>query len=113
PTPPTPTPFPYTTLFRSRSGSPGRARQRGRRRQLRLALLVAVDRARREPLRVRRLRTVSAPALRHDRGGHRVDPVAPRRDGRGVPEASLLGAAEAREAAERILPPARLRVVPG
>ena len=35
------------------------------------------------------------------------------RDGRGVPEASFLGAAEARSAAERVLPLPWLRVVPG
>ena len=36
-----------------------------------------------------------------------------RRHGRGLPQAPLLGAAEAQAAAERVLPRARLRVVPG
>ena len=39
------------------------------------------------------LRALPAPALRHDRGRHRLGAVVPRRDGRGLPQASLLGAA--------------------
>ena len=53
------------------------------------------------------------PALRHHRGRHRLAALAARRDGRGLPEASLLGAPEAPAAAQRVLPSARLRVVPG
>ena len=75
------------------------AGQRRGRHQLRLALARAHHRARRQPLRVRRARAVPGPPLRHDRGGHRLAAVAAHRDGRGLPEASLLGAAKARSAA--------------
>ena len=53
------------------------------------------------------------PALRHHRGRHRLGAVAARRDGRGLQEASLLGAAQAQAPAERLLPPARLLLLPG
>ncbi len=39
--------------------------------------------------------------------------MVPGRDGRGLPQAPLLGAAEARPAAQRVLPRALLGLVPG
>ena len=89
------------------------ARQRRRRHQLRLALALADGGAGGQPLRLRRARALPRAALRDDRGRDRLAPVGARRDGRGVPQASLLGATQAQAPAQRVLPPARLRVVPG
>jgi predicted TIM-barrel fold metal-dependent hydrolase len=66
-----------------------------------------------EPLRLGRARALPDLALRHHRGRHRLGAVAARGDGRGLQEASLLGAAQAQAPAERVLPHARLLLLPG
>ena len=78
-----------------RPRSARRARQRRRGRELRLAFAVADHRAGGQPLRLGRARALPDAALRHHRGRHRLGAVAARRDGRGLQEASLLGAAQA------------------
>ena len=69
----------------------GRARQRRRGDQLRLALALAHHRAGGQPLRLRRLRALPAPARGHDRGGHRLGAVVAGRDGRGVRASTTSG----------------------
>ena len=71
------------------------------------------DGAARQHLRVRRRRTPSEPALRQHRGRHRLGGVDARGDGRGIPQAPHVGAAEVGAAAQRVLPPPGLRQLPG
>ena len=66
-----------------------------------------------QPLRVGSAGPLPPAPLRHHRGRHRMGPVAPRRHGRGLPQAPHVGAAAAQEAAERVLPRTRVRVIPG
>src|SRR5439155_7673442 len=98
-------------LHRTRSARVARQRRRGD--QLRVAFAVTDHRTGREPVRLGRVRALPSPARGHHRGRHRLDPVVSRRHGRGVPQASLLGAAEAVAPAQRVLPRALLGLVPG
>ncbi len=76
-------------------------------------LALADGGARGQPLRLRGARALPGASLRHDRGRHRLAAVGARRDGRGVQEAPLLGPPQAQAPAERVLPRARLCLVPG
>ena len=96
-----------------RSRSQGCARQRRRRHQLRHALAGADHRAGRQPVCLGRARALQEAAVRDGRGGHRLGAVAADGDGRGLPQAPHVGAAEAAGAAERLLQGARARDVPG